>query len=120
MPISDCRMNKDQRKTYSLCLVFDASAPQAIARTAAAVRKGAVVAFPSETVYGLAVRPGDRAARERLIRIKGREGKKPFQVLVSSRSAALRMCGSMPVCGPARRRTRSLTTGRTGRALRKA
>ena len=79
-------------------LVLDASAPKAIARAAAAVREGGVLAFPTETVYGLAVRTGDRAARERLIRIKGREGKKPFQVLARSRSAALRMCGTPPAC----------------------
>jgi L-threonylcarbamoyladenylate synthase len=56
------------------------------------------VALPTETVYGLAARTGDRAARARLVRIKGREGKKPFQVLVSSRHAALRMCGRLPAC----------------------
>jgi L-threonylcarbamoyladenylate synthase len=56
------------------------------------------VALPTETVYGLAARTGNRSARARLIRIKEREGKKPFQLLVSSRRAALRMCGRLPVC----------------------
>jgi L-threonylcarbamoyladenylate synthase len=79
-------------------LVLDASAPKAIARAAAVVREGGIVALPTETVYGLAARTGDRAARARLVRIKGREGKKPFQVLVSSRRAALRMCDNLPVC----------------------
>ncbi len=79
-------------------LVLDASAPKAIACAAAAVREGGVVALPTETVYGLVARTGDRAARARLVRIKGREGKKPFQVLVSSRHAALRMCGGLPAC----------------------
>jgi L-threonylcarbamoyladenylate synthase len=90
-------------------LVLDASEPTAIDCAAAAVRKGGVVAFPTETVYGLAVRAGDRAARERLIRIKGREGKKPFQVLASSRRAALRLCGRLPVC--ARKLARELWPG---------
>jgi L-threonylcarbamoyladenylate synthase len=79
-------------------LVLDASAPEAIACAAAAVREGGIVALPTETVYGLVARTGDRSARARLIRIKGREGKKPFQLLVSSRQAALRMCGRLPVC----------------------
>jgi L-threonylcarbamoyladenylate synthase len=90
-------------------LVLDASAPKAIARAAAAVREGGVVALPTETVYGLAARTGDRAARARLVRIKGREGKKPFQVLVSSRNAALRMCGRLPDC--ARKLARALWPG---------
>lgn len=90
-------------------LVVDASAPKAIACAAAAVRRGGVVAFPTETVYGLAVRVGDRAARARLIRIKGREGRRPFQVLVRSRSAALRMCGTLPAC--ARKLARELWPG---------
>ena len=90
-------------------LVLDASAPKAIARAATAVREGGVVAFPTETVYGLAVRAGDRAARARLARIKGREGKKPFQVLVSSRHAAVRMCGRLPLC--ARKLARALWPG---------
>jgi len=90
-------------------LVLDASAPRAIACAAAAVQEGGVVAFPTETVYGLAARMDDRAARARLIRIKGRQGRKPFQVLVSSRHAALRMCGSLPVC--ARKLARALWPG---------
>ena len=93
MARSRCSARREDRP-----LVLDASAPKAIACAAAAVREGGVVALPTETVYGLAARTGDRAARARLIRIKGREGKKPFQVLASSRQAALRMCGSLPVC----------------------
>jgi L-threonylcarbamoyladenylate synthase len=79
-------------------LVLDAGSPKAIACAAEVVRKGGVVAFPTETVYGLAARTGDRAARARLARAKGREEKKPFQVLVSDRRAALRMCGRLPAC----------------------
>jgi L-threonylcarbamoyladenylate synthase len=79
-------------------LVLDASAPKAITRAAEVVRKGGIVAFPTETVYGLAARTGDHAARARLARVKGRERKKPFQLLVSNRHAALRMCGRLPSC----------------------
>lgn len=56
---------------------------------------GGVVAFPTETVYGLAVRCGDRAARTRLRRLKCREPAKPFQLLLASRRAALRLCPRM-------------------------
>jgi len=53
------------------------------------------VAFPTETVYGLAVRAGDRLARRKLSRIKGRPGRKPFQVLVTSLRRARELCGGM-------------------------
>ena len=79
-------------------LVLDAAARKAVARAAAVIRAGGVVAFPTETVYGLAVRTGDGAARERLSGIKGRAGKRPFQVLVRSRHAALSLCGRLPAC----------------------
>ena len=54
------------------------------------------MAFPTETVYGLADRHGDRAARERLRRLKGRETGKPFQHLVSSRRKAFLLCAAVP------------------------
>jgi len=57
---------------------------------------GGVVAFPTETVYGLAVRVGDARARQRLARVKGERGSKPFQILVSSRTRAMGLCGRMP------------------------
>ena len=61
----------------------------------AVLDKGGVVAFPTETVYGLGVRAGDRAARRRLLRAKDRASSKPFQILVSSRRKALDLCGGM-------------------------
>ncbi len=47
------------------------------------VRGGGIVAFPTETVYALAVAADSTDAIERLRRAKGREGQKPFQILVS-------------------------------------
>jgi len=58
---------------------------------AAAVRalsNGLVVAFPTETVYGLGVRYGDRSARARLVRVKNRPAGRPFQILLSTRRRA--------------------------------
>ena len=57
-----------------------------------ALLRGGVVAIPTETVYGLVVRSGDRSARARLRRVKGRAADKPFQLLLSSRRAALALC----------------------------
>ena len=63
---------------------------------AAALKRGGVVAFPTETVYGLAVRYGDRRAQARLARLKNRQPGKPFQVLLSSRQRVRQLCGQLP------------------------
>jgi L-threonylcarbamoyladenylate synthase len=48
--------------------------PQSIAAAADALRQGAVVAFPTDTLYGLAVDPQSDRAVDRLFALKGREG----------------------------------------------
>jgi len=68
-------------------------APASLSAAAAELRRGGIVAFPTETVYGLAVRMGDPAAAARLRRLKGRQPGKPLQVLVSSWRRALDLCG---------------------------
>lgn len=45
---------------------------QGIAEAAAVIKSGGVVAFPTETVYGLAADPFNVAAVERVLEIKGR------------------------------------------------
>jgi len=44
------------------------------------VRDGGLVAFPTETVYGIAVNLRDEAAMRRLVRLKGRAEDKPITV----------------------------------------
>lgn len=51
-------------------------------RAAAVIKKGGVVAFPTETFYGLAVDPFNVMALERLFHLKGRSPDKPFLVLI--------------------------------------
>lgn len=53
-----------------------------VARALAALRAGGVVAFPTETYYGLAVDPFNREALRRLFRLKNRPGDKPVLVLI--------------------------------------
>ncbi len=63
-------------------LSVDANAPQAsvIAKAAAIVREGGLVAFPTETVYGLAANAAQPSAIERLNRVKGRPPEKPYSM----------------------------------------
>jgi L-threonylcarbamoyladenylate synthase len=65
-------------------LRVDASAPSAaaIADAAAVLAAGGVVAFPTETFYGLAVAALDAAAVRRLFALKGRPESRPILVLV--------------------------------------
>lgn len=56
----------------------------AIARAAACLRRGGLVAFPTETVYGLGVHALDRAAVLRLFDAKQRPSNDPLIVHVSS------------------------------------
>jgi len=75
-------------KTFRL--VGDGFPGEAIAACAAALRlPGGVIAIPTETVYGLACRWDDAAARARIRRMKGREPEKPFQMLVPDLASAL-------------------------------
>lgn len=46
------------------------------------LKKGEVVAYPTETCYGLGVRADDPEALDRLRRIKGRAGEQPISILI--------------------------------------
>ncbi len=57
--------------------------PQVLQTAAEWVRRGGVVALPTETVYGLAVDARQAAAVEKVFALKGRPETKPLPVLVS-------------------------------------
>jgi L-threonylcarbamoyladenylate synthase len=58
--------------------------PAALARAADCLRRGGLVAFPTETVYGLGVHALDHAAVRRLFEAKGRPASDPLIVHVDS------------------------------------
>jgi L-threonylcarbamoyladenylate synthase len=62
--------------------------PGVIARAAAALREGRLVAFPTETVYGLGAHALDPAAVARIFVAKGRPGYNPLIVHVAEAEAA--------------------------------
>src|SRR3989338_5981979 len=55
-----------------------------ISYSAKALRKGALVAFPTETVYGLAANLLDKMAIIRLCKVKRRPKGKPFTVHIQN------------------------------------
>ncbi|MCS6287351.1 MAG: threonylcarbamoyl-AMP synthase [Nitrospira sp.] len=55
-----------------------------------------IVALPTETYYGLAVRPTDETALRHLIELKGRPSDKPILVLIGSPEQLPRLVQSIP------------------------
>jgi L-threonylcarbamoyladenylate synthase len=58
--------------------------PVALARAAETIAAGGVVAFPTDTLYGLAVDPRQPAAVDVLYRIKGRDASQPIPLIAAS------------------------------------
>lgn len=63
--------------------------PEAVADAVDALRRGEVVAMPTDTVYGLVAMADDREAVERLAELKGRGPEQPVQLLIESFEAVV-------------------------------
>jgi L-threonylcarbamoyladenylate synthase len=61
-----------------------------------ALKKSGIVAFPTDTVYGIAAMPFNKKAVRKLYKIKNREKKKPIALLVSSKIIARKFAASIP------------------------
>jgi L-threonylcarbamoyladenylate synthase len=57
---------------------------RSVAAAARRLRAGALVVYPTDTIYGLAARASSEAAVRRLVRAKGRTGSQPLSIAVSS------------------------------------
>jgi L-threonylcarbamoyladenylate synthase len=79
-------------------LVVDASrpAPTVIERAASILRAGGLVAFPTETFYGLGAHALDEGAVLRIFEAKGRPADKPLLVLVDSVAMVEQVAGAVP------------------------
>jgi L-threonylcarbamoyladenylate synthase len=69
---------------------------QVLARACALLRAGGVVAFPTETYYGLAVDPFNPAALSRLFALKGRSADKPVLLIVDDSSQLVSLVAEIP------------------------
>jgi len=67
-----------------------------IERAGKMLRDGGLVAFPTETVYGLAANAERSDVLARLREVKGRPEGKPFSFIVCERSEVARRVGSVP------------------------
>lgn len=79
-------------------LRVDPEAPDAaaIAEAVAALAAGALVAFPTDTLYALAVDPFRPGALERVFAAKGRDAAKAVSLLVADAGMAARLASGLP------------------------
>lgn len=77
-------------------MILDAGDPAAIALAAQRIADGGLVAFPTETVYGLGARADDAAAVAAIFAAKGRPADHPLIVHVSGAAAAARFASEVP------------------------
>lgn len=61
------------------------------------IREGGIVAFPTETYYGLAVDPGSISAVTNLFKVKKRQADKPLLLLIDNREQLPLIAASIPV-----------------------
>lgn len=72
--------------TATVVTLVDAANPEdeALARAATVLGEGGLVAFPTETFYGLGASANDPVSVRRVFDVKGRDESKPLLVLVDS------------------------------------
>ena len=77
-------------------MVLDGLDANAIDRAARLIADGELVAFPTETVYGLGARADDDAAVAKIFAMKGRPVGHPLIVHVADRAGASRFAANLP------------------------
>jgi protein-tyrosine phosphatase len=82
--------------TEVLCVEDRADVAGELRRAAEVLRRGGLVAFPTETVYGIAVAATLPDAVERLYAIKGRPRDKPMTTMVAEVADVRRRCPRIP------------------------
>ena len=77
-------------------MLLNGADPQAVEAAAERLAAGELVAFPTETVYGLGARADDDAAVAKIFAAKGRPSEHPLIVHVSDASQARRFASAWP------------------------
>jgi L-threonylcarbamoyladenylate synthase len=80
------------------CLKIDPEKPDAenLAEAVRILREGGVVAFPTETFYGLGADARNEAAVEKIFRIKGRDFKNPLPLIVATDRDVIPLVDEIP------------------------
>lgn len=78
--------------------IIHAASPEAQQHAAKVLRAGGLVAFPTDTVYGLAALPWDTQAVERLYEAKERPSERAIPLLLSDAEHLPRVAAIPPLC----------------------
>jgi len=70
--------------------------PEVLKRAGDAIRRGGLVGFPTETVYGLAADAFNKDAVKRVFEVKGRPADNPLPVQVASQDEVIRLVAEIP------------------------
>lgn len=84
------------KRTVVLAVTVDRPEPEVIERAAEVLRSGGLVAFPTETVYGLGANALDAAAVRRIFEAKGRPADDPVIVHLASADELGRVARRVP------------------------
>jgi len=76
--------------------VLKADSPAALAVAKAIVEQGGIIAYPTETFYGLGVDPYNEDAVKRLFELKGRGFDKPISLLVKDEAMLQQVAADIP------------------------
>jgi L-threonylcarbamoyladenylate synthase len=79
-----------------ITVTVSAPDPASIGRAAAVLREGGIAAIPTDTLYGLAVNPFDRAAVAKLFTIKNRAIEKAVPLVASDIDQLRSRIGALP------------------------
>ena len=80
----------------ALIKLDDTEEAQAAEKAAQVLRQGGVVAFPTDTVYGLGAVYSDASAVRKVFEAKGRPENKPLSILISDISQAQMLAAEIP------------------------
>jgi L-threonylcarbamoyladenylate synthase len=69
---------------------------EGISAAVAALKRGEVIAFPTETLYGLGADALNPAAVEKVFQLKGRDAASPIPILIADRAMLLNMVSEVP------------------------
>src|SRR3989338_241328 len=82
----------------TLLKVDGASASQSVWKQVLDVfKKGGIIAYPTETFYGLGVDPFNETAVKKLFNLKGREADKPISILVKDKKMLAEVAEEIPL-----------------------
>ena len=84
-----------------LCVDPHSPDPALLARAAAVIEAGGLVALPTDTLYGLAVNPFDAAAVQRVFLVKGRPADFPLPLVAADLNQVRSTVGPLPAMAEA-------------------